>query len=79
MTAQPRPSAWLMRRIPELTAAAPGSGCSKTELAAALHVRERDQVFDRSMWACYRRRTIDLCQGYIVAPARESQEHLEDS
>ena len=74
-----RPSAWLMRRIPELTAAAPGSGCSKTELAAALHVREHDQVFDVSVWVCYRRRAIDLCQGYIVAPARESHEPMEEN
>lgn len=44
-----------------------------------LHVRETDQTFDVSVWVCYRRRTIDLCQGYIVAPARESQEHLEES
>jgi hypothetical protein len=73
-----RPSAWLMRRIPQLAAAAPGCGCSRTELAAALHVRERDPVFEVSVWACVRRRTIDLCQGYVVAPARESQ-HLEDS
>jgi hypothetical protein len=72
-----RPSAWLMRRIPQVTAAAPGGGWSRAELAAVLHVREADQTFDVSVWVCYRRRAIDICQGYIVAPAREPQESTE--
>lgn len=74
---RPHPSSWLMRRIPALTAAAPGGGCSRADLAAALHAREHDQVFDRSVWACYRRGVIDLCQGYVVAPARTPAESTE--
>jgi len=73
----PRPNGSLMRRIPQLVADAPGRGCSRAELAAALHVREYDQVFDLSVWVCYRRRQIDLCSGYIVAPARTPAESTE--
>lgn len=76
MTAwNPRPSAWLLRRIPVIVAEIPGAGCSRADLAAALHVRESDRVLDVSLWACYGRRAIDLCQGYVVAPApKESTE-----
>lgn len=67
-------SSYLLRRIPQAVAAYPGRGCSKTELAAALHVRASERMLDRMIWACYRRGEIDLCAGYLVAPARKSQE-----
>jgi hypothetical protein len=74
---RPRASAWLMRRIPQAVADAPGGGCSRAELASVLRVRDYDQVFERSVWACYRRRQIDLCQGYVVVPTRKPQEPVE--
>ena len=57
-----------MARIPVLTAAAPGGGWSQSELAAALDVQEGSPGLWRSLWACYRKRQIDLCRGYVVAP-----------
>ena len=67
-------SGYLLRRIPKVAGGYPGRGCSRAELAAALHVRVSDRMLDRMIWAVYRRGEIDLCAGYIVAPPRKSQE-----
>ena len=68
MSDKPRPSGWLIHHIPPAVAAAAGGGCSRSELAAALNTRE-DKTFDASLWVCYRQRSVDFCDGYVVAPA----------
>jgi hypothetical protein len=68
-----RPSGYLLRRIPGAVASAPGRGCSRADLAAALHVREHEEVFALSVLVCYRRGDVDFCAGYVVAPARGSR------
>ena len=64
----PRPSGYLLRRIPQV-AAEPrwGGGLSRAELANALHVREYDQVFTLSLLVCYRRRQVDFWRDYVIA------------
>lgn len=65
---RPRPSGWLLRQIPRVVAQMPGGGCSRAELAAALHVPGYGEVFEASVRVCYwGRRGIDLCDGYVAA------------
>jgi hypothetical protein len=70
----------LLRRIPEIVAAAPGGGLGRDELAAALNVKHAaDEVFTVSLWVCYRRGQVDFVRDYAVAPARESQQPEGDA
>lgn len=71
-TPRPRPSGWLLRRIPAAVAASPGGGCSRADLAAALHVRE-DETFAVSVLACHARGQVQFCWGYVVAPRQEGE------
>ena len=71
---RPRPSGWLLRRIPQAVAGAPGGGCSRADLAAVLHVSEYDQVFISSLMVCYARGQVDFCWGHVTAP-RERRNH----
>jgi hypothetical protein len=74
---RPRPSGYLLRRIPKVVAAAPGGGLSRDELAAACRVTHAaDEVFLVSLMVCYRRGQVDFVRDYVVAPARGSQ-HTE--
>jgi hypothetical protein len=68
--ARPRPSGWLMRRIPPVTGDRErwGGGLRRAELAAELHVRD-DPVFTASLWACYQRGQVDFIGDFVVAPA----------
>jgi hypothetical protein len=75
---RPRPSGYLLRRIPKIVAAAPGGGLGRDELAAALRVKHAaDPVFVASLMVCYRRGQVDFVRDYVVAPARKSQESAE--
>ncbi len=70
---KPRPSGWLLRQIPRVVAQMPGGGCSRPDLAAALHVRESSKVFDVSLLVCQRRGEVEFCGAYVVPPLPEEE------
>lgn len=58
----------LIARVPLAVFAMPGRGCSREELAAELGATQAD--LGPALAACYRRKEIDFCEGYVVAPPR---------
>jgi hypothetical protein len=60
----------LIRRITRITAAAPGGGLHRTELADRAGVPAHGDAMKHSLLIAYQYKRIDFCGQWVVKPAR---------